>query len=256
MGEGDTIHRTARRLNAAIGGERVTDVSVPNPMSPLRLQSARLGRLRGKRLLSAQARGKHLLLHFERELALHCHLGMNGSWRIDEPGVRRGRSAWVVLSTTHAEAAQFGGTRLALRGEGELRSDPRLAGLGPDLLAPGFRPSTGAAALRAAPERQALGEALLDQRLVAGAGNVYKSEGCFAASLDPWRPVSEFTDADLEGLFEALQDMMAAGVEGKRRRRLVYRRGGLPCARCGARIRSRGQGDANRTTYWCPRCQG
>ena len=215
MAEGDTIHRTARRLNAAIGGERVTDVSVPNPMSPLRLQTARLGRLRGKRLLSAEARGKHLLLHFERELALHCHLGMNGSWRIDEPGARRGRSAWVVLSTTHAEAAQFGGTRLALRGEGELRSDPRLASLGPDLLAPGFRPSTGAAALRVAPERQALGEALLDQRLVAGAGNVYKSEGCFAASLDPWRPVSEFTDADLERLFEALQDMMAAGVEGQ-----------------------------------------
>jgi endonuclease VIII len=181
---------------------------------------------------------------------------MNGSWRIGEAGARRARSAWVVLSTTHAEAAQFGGTRLALRGEGELRSDPRLAGLGPDLLAPGFRPSTGAAALRAAPERQLLGEALLDQRLVAGAGNVYKSEGCFAASLDPWRPISEFTDAELERLFEALQGMMGAGVEGRRRRRLVYRRGGLPCARCGARIRSRGQGDANRTTYWCPRCQG
>jgi endonuclease-8 len=259
MAEGDTIHRTARRLNAAIGGERVMDVAVPSPRSPLRLQTARLGGLRGKRLRSAEARGKHLLLHFEQGLALHCHLGMNGSWRIGAPrGPQAGRrhSAWVVLSTPHAEAAQIGGTHLVVRREAELRSDPWLSSLGPDLLAPGFRSSTGAAALRRGPPGQALGEALLDQRLVAGAGNVYKSEGCFAASLDPWRPVAEATDADLERLFEALHGMMAAGAEGRRGPRLVYRRAGRPCPRCGTPIRSRGQGDANRTTYWCPRCQG
>ncbi|HEY7150635.1 MAG TPA: DNA-formamidopyrimidine glycosylase family protein [Solirubrobacterales bacterium] len=258
MAEGDTIHRTARRLNAALGGERVLEVAVPNPRSPLRRQSARLGELRGSRLASVEARGKHLLLHFEPGLALHCHLGMNGSWRVVEPGgepSRPERSAWVILTTEHARAAQFGGTHLALRTAGELRADPRLSRLGPDLLAPGFQPAAGAGALRKGTPGQALGEALLDQRLVAGVGNVYKSEGCFAASLNPWRSLSELTDADLERLFDALRDMMQAGVTDKRRPRLVYRRAGGPCAWCGTRIRSRGQGDANRVTYWCPRCQ-
>ena len=222
-------------------------------MSPLRLQTGRLGRLRGKRLLSAEARGKHLLLHFERELALHCHLGMNGSWRIDAPGARRGRSAWVVLSTTHAEAAQFGGTRLALRREGELRSDPRLASLASSLQASGPPPERRPFAWPLSVRHS--GKRCSTSGWWPAPAMSTRARAALQHPFDPWRPVSEFTDADLERLFEALQDMMAAGVEGKRRRRLVYRRGGLPCARCGTRIRSRGQGDANRTTYWCPRCQ-
>jgi endonuclease-8 len=160
-----------------------------------------------------------------------------------------------VLTTETAEAAQFGGSRLALRSVGELRSDPRLASLGPDLLGADFEPSKGVAALRAGARNRALGEALLDQTVVSGVGNVYKSEGCFAAALDPWRPVSDLDDAGLGRLLKVLVNLMSTGLERGRRPRRVYRRAGMPCTRCGAPVRSRGQGDANRTTYWCPGCQ-
>jgi endonuclease-8 len=258
LAEGDTIHRAARRLEAALAGRRVVDAAAPNPRSPLRRQTARLAELRGGRLARAEARGKHLLLHFESDLVLHCHLGMRGSWQVREPGSRWRRpirGAWVLLSTETAEAAQFGGSRLVLRSEGELRSDPRLASLGPDLLDADFEPAKGVAALRAGGGNRALGEALLDQTVVAGVGNVFKSEGCFAAALDPWRPVSDLEDADLERLLVALADLMSTGLELARQPRRVYRRPGLPCTRCGGRVRSSGQGDANRITYWCPSCQ-
>jgi endonuclease-8 len=258
MAEGDTVHRTARRLQAALVGRRVLEAAVPNPRSPLRRQTARLAGLRGGRLMRAEARGKHLMLHFEPGLVLHCHLGMRGRWQVREPGSRSrapDRGAWVVLSTETSEGAQFGGSRLVLRSEGELRSDPRLASLGPDLLDPDFQLSRGIAAFRESAQSLALGEALLDQTVVAGVGNVYKSEGSFAASLNPWRRVAELTDADLEGLLETLRGQMSTGLERGRRPRRVYRRAGLPCPRCGTSIRSYGQGDANRLTYWCPGCQ-
>jgi endonuclease-8 len=258
VAEGDTIHRTARRLEGALAGQRILDAAVPNPASPLRSQTARLRELRGGRLERAEAKGKHLLLHFETGLALHCHLGMRGSWLIHESGSRwrqPRRRAWIVLSTAIAEAAQFGGARLALRTEGELRSDPRIASLGPDLLAPGFDPAVAVAALRATDQNRDVGEAVLDQRVVAGVGNVYKSEGCFAASIDPWRVLSELTDSELDRLLGELRDLMVTGLERGRRPRHVYRRRGQPCPRCGAPIRSAGQGDSNRTTYWCRSCQ-
>ena len=258
MAEGDTIHRTARRLGAALAGRRVLDAAVPSARSPLRRQTARLAELCGGRLTRAEARGKHLLLHFERELVLHCHLGMHGAWQVREPGVRWRRplrGAWVVLSTDGAEAAQFGGSRLGIRTERELRSDPRLASLGPDLLDPEFEPSAQIAAFQQDARDLTLGDALLDQRVVSGVGNVYKSEGCFAASLDPWRAVSDLDAAELERLLETLRDLMSAGLERGRQPRRVYRRAGLPCPWCRTPVRSHGQGDANRTTYWCPSCQ-
>jgi endonuclease VIII len=259
MAEGDTVHRTARRLEAALAGGQVLEATVPNPRSPLRRQMARLAELRGARLTRAEARGKHLLLHVEPGLVLHCHLGMRGWWQVRQPGSRWRRplrGAWIVLSTDTAQAAQFGGSRLALRSDGELRSDPRLASLGPDLLGADFSPSKGIAALRAGAQSRAIGEVLLDQTTVAGVGNVYKSEGCFAASLDPWRRVSDLSDADLSQLLEVLRRLMSTGLERGRRPRQIYRRAGLPCNRCGAPVRSRGQGDANRITYWCSGCQG
>lgn len=258
MAEGDTVHRIARGLEAALAGRRVLEAAAPSARSPLRRQMAALAELRGGRLTRAEAKGKHLLLHFESALALHCHLGMRGSWQVREPGSRWRlplRGAWVVLSTETAEAAQFGGSRLTLRSERELRSDPRLASLGPDLLGTDFKPSRGIAALRAGARSRAIGEAILDQTVVAGVGNVYKSEGCFAAALDPWRAVSNLDDADLGRLLDALVDLMSAGLEQGRRPRRVYRRAGLPCTRCGGPVRSHGQGDSNRITYWCPGCQ-
>jgi endonuclease VIII len=160
-----------------------------------------------------------------------------------------------VLTAEGAQGAQFGGSRLALRSEGELRADPRLTSLGPDFLDPDFVPSSHLAAFRARSRDRALGEALLDQTVVSGVGNVYKSEGCFAASVDPWRAVIDLDDAELALVLETLRDLMSDGLERGRRPRRVYRRAGLPCIRCGTPVRSHGQGDANRTTYWCGNCQ-
>jgi endonuclease-8 len=256
VAEGDTIHRLARRFRI-IEGREVIEAAAPSPQSPLRLQGERLESLRGRRLRAAEARGKHLLLHFDDGVALHSHLGMRGTWRFGPPGApppRRG-APWAVLATDGAVACQFGGPHLRLLSAAELRSEPRLRALGPDLLAPGFAAADGVAALRRADPRTELGEALLDQGLIAGIGNIYKSESCFAARVSPWRRLADAEDAELTEVVEAAVRIMGAAVEASRSRHAIYRRAGQPCPRCRTPIRSRGQGDANRTTYWCPSCQ-
>jgi endonuclease-8 len=212
-------------------------------------------RLDGRQLEAAEARGKHLLLHFG-ELVLHSHLGMSGGWHVYRRGApwRRPRAAaWAVLSGKEQEAVQFGGPTLRLLSAERVRRDPVLARLGPDILAPGFDPAPVIAAMRADPSR-GLGDALLDQTLVAGIGNIFKSEACFAARLDPWRPVGDLTDEELGAVLLAAHEQMSRAVESGRHDWRVYRRR-APCSGCRGRISSRGQGDANRTTYWCPRCQ-
>lgn len=251
MAEGDTILRAARRIEAAIGGEPV-EASAPNP----RGRAARVGRLDGLALERADAHGKHLLLRFG-ELVLHSHLGMSGSWhayRRGEPWRKPTGSAWAVLSTRRAEAVQFGGPTLRLLRAEAVARDPVLARLGPDILAPDFEPERIAQSLRGAPERS-LGDALLDQHLVAGIGNIFKSEACWAARLDPWHEVGDLAGEQLRHVAQAAHDLMRVAVDEGRGDRSVYRRAGRPCPRCGTSIRSRGQGDANRTTYWCPSCQ-
>ena len=213
-------------------------------------------RLDGLCLESAEARGKHLLLHFG-PLVLHSHLGMSGGWHLYPPNAawRRPRAAaWAVLSGADQEAVQFGGPTLRLLTAERVRRDPQLSSLGPDVLAPGFDPDAVAAAMRAAPARP-IGDALLDQRLLAGVGNIFKSEACFAARVDPWRSVGELSDGELRAVLLAAQEQMQDAVESGRKTFSVYRRRG-PCPACGGRIASRGQGDANRITYWCPCCQG
>lgn len=251
MAEGDTILRAARRLEATIGGEAVA-VATPNP----RGRAAGLGRLDGRRLERVDSHGKHLLLRFG-DLVLHSHLGMSGSWHTYRRGERwrqpRG-AAWAVLSGADSEAVQLGGPTLRLLGAERLRLDPQLARLGPDVLAEGFDPAAVVAALRARPDRT-LGDALLDQGLLAGVGNVFKSEACFAARLDPWRRLGELSGEELTAVLLAARELMlAAAAAGGRRPHAVYRRRG-PCPACGGPVSARGQGDANRTTYWCRRCQ-
>jgi endonuclease-8 len=257
MAEGDTIHRTARALREGLAGKRILHVAVPSGRSPLRLRSDRVERLRGATLTEAEARGKHLLLHFDRGLVLHSHLGMRGSWRVVSPGrgAPPGRRAWVVLSAEDAEAVELGGSRLDIRTEQEVRSDPRLRLLGPDVLGSRFDAATGLTALRRADQSRRVGEALLDQRVLAGIGNVYKSEGCWSARIDPWRVLSELSDDELRRLVIETAALMRYGLETGRTPKSIYRRVGQPCPRCGHRIRARGQGDANRTTYWCESCQ-
>lgn len=251
MAEGDTILRAARRIEAAIGGERV-EVSAPNP----RGRAASVERLNGGTLEGVEARGKHLLLDFG-ELVLHSHLGMSGSWHVYPRGAawrKPAGAAWAVLRGESSEAVEFGGPTLRLLRAGALRRDRALSRLGPDILAPDFDPEAIVRSLQAHPHRT-LGDALLDQALVAGIGNIFKSEACFAARLDPWQPIGDLTHRQLNLLVDAAREPMQDAVEHGRHANAVYRRAGQPCPTCGTTILSRGQGDANRTTYWCPSCQ-
>ncbi|HET9185774.1 MAG TPA: DNA-formamidopyrimidine glycosylase family protein, partial [Solirubrobacterales bacterium] len=213
MAEGDTILRLARRFEETLVGEEVA-ATAPSP----RGRAAGVGRLDGRCLRAASARGKHLLLDFG-ELALHSHLGMSGGWHFYPPGARWRRprsSAWAVLAGRSWEAVQFGGPTLRVLPAARLRRDPQLARLGPDILAPDLDLEAVAAALRAEPGRAA-GDALLNQRLVAGIGNIFKSEACFAARVDPWRAVGELSDEELAAVLAAARELMLAAARGGRR---------------------------------------
>jgi endonuclease-8 len=250
MAEGDTILRAARRIGAALTGETVA-ASAPSP----RGRAARIERLDGRRLDGVESHGKNLLLHFG-DLTLHSHMGMNGSWHIyprGGPWRKPRHAAWAVLAGDTREAVQFGGPTLRLIPTDRLRRDPQLARLGPDILAPELDLEAIVQGLRAEPAR-ALGDALLDQHLVAGIGNIFKSEACFAARVDPWRPIADLSDEELRAVLECARAQMLQAVDSGRHTYAVYK-GRRPCPSCRARIASRGQGDANRTTYWCPRCQ-
>lgn len=251
MAEGDTILRAARRLEAALAGQRLSATA-----SDPRAQAAGIERLDGRVLETVTAHGKHLLLRFG-ELTLHSHLGMSGSWHVYGRGTTWSKppgAAWAVLSGETTEAVQFGGPTLRVLGSKALHRDPVLARLGPDVLAPDFDADRLVRSLRSAPDRS-VGDALLDQRLVAGIGNIFKSEACFAARLDPWQRIGELSEEQLRHVVQAAHELMRDAVEQGRQDRAVYKRAGRPCPRCGTEIGSRGQGDANRTTYWCPSCQ-
>ncbi len=159
-----------------------------------------------------------------------------------------------MISGVGADAVQFGGPRLRLLPTRAVGRDPILARLGPDILTADLDLGRLAESFRATPERS-LGESLLDQARVAGIGNIFKSEACFAARLDPWARLAELSDAELEAVLGAARRLMSAAVADGRAERAVYRRAGQPCRSCGTLIAAARQGDANRSTYWCPRCQ-
>jgi endonuclease-8 len=152
---------------------------------------------------------------------------------------------------------QFDGPVLELMTDSRTRFDQRLASLGPDLLADDFDERRYLRRLRDDDPTRGIGDALLDQRIVAGIGNVWKSEACFAAGIDPWRPVGDLRDDEALHLVRTARALMQVSVDrgGFKDRPAVFERAGGPCRRCGATIRARGQGDDNRTTYWCPGCQ-
>jgi endonuclease VIII len=209
---------------------------------------------------SVDTHGKHLFLRFEGDLVVHSHLGMTGVWGVYAGGRRWGRSpsrAWLVLRAGDTEVVEFDGPLLELVTEGRTRFDQRLAALGPDVLAEEFDSRRFLARVRGDDPTRPLGDALLDQRNVAGIGNIWKAEGCWEAAIDPWRPVGRVSDAELMDVIEGIRPRMAeSGRSGPRTiAPRVYRRAGRPCPRCGGRVVSHGQGDANRTTYWCPGCQ-
>jgi endonuclease-8 len=253
VAEGDLILKLARRLDEALASSAVS-VTAPGPRRPAGMPVSSLD---GRTLESAESRGKHLLLHFSGGLVLHSHLGMRGSWdlhRLGERWRKPARMAWIAIAGAEHEAVNFDGSSLRIVRAVELRRDPRLARLGPDILADDFDLDGACSRFRVRDEME-LGEALLDQTLVAGIGNIFKSEGCFAASVSPWRRVEELGPDQLAEVLAATRSLMLASAEGAGQPGRLYRKAGRPCPRCGTAIRSHPQGDDARITYWCPRCQ-
>jgi endonuclease-8 len=207
-----------------------------------------------------ETHGKHLFIQFEGEWVLHSHLGMVGVWGVYGRGRRWGRSprrAWLVIRVGDVSVVQFDGPTLELITEMRRRSDQRLAALGPDVLAPAFDSERFLRRLRGDDQTRYIGDALLDQRNVAGIGNIWKAEGCWEATIDPWRPVASVSDEEALAVIAGARPRMQLSAERGHRaiQARVYGRAGRPCPRCGERITVRTQGDANRTTYWCPGCQ-
>jgi endonuclease-8 len=243
MPEGDTLHRAARSLQALVG-ERVA-VETPHPRAASTLAAERLD---GRRLEAVEAVGKNLLLSFEGGLVLRSHLRMSGRWQVLERGTEKHGKPWLVLTGAEREAVLWNGPVLELTRRGTRR-------LGPDILADPPDLAGMVARLRSEHHRRELGDALLDQRLVAGIGNVWRAESLWRAELSPWLRLDEVTDQELARVLCEAARLMRAALDNRAVERIAYKRAGRPCRRCGTGIRSRGQGDDNRTAYWCPGCQ-
>jgi endonuclease-8 len=244
--EGDSLHRAAARLQVLVG-ERV-EVETPHPRAAAKGIAERLD---GRRLEGVDAVGKNLLLRFEGGFVLRSHLRMTGRWRVAARGERRTGQPWLVLRGADQEAVLWNGPVLELGRDRGLR----VSRLGPDILGepPDYRAMLRG--LRAAPGEREVGDALLDQRLVAGIGNLWKAESLWEARVSPGRRLDDVGDEELAAVLEAANRMMRASVGGARRLRRVHRRAGRACSRCGTQLRSASQGDDARIAYWCPACQ-
>jgi endonuclease VIII len=242
MPEGDALHRAADRLRVLEG--EVVSVETPHPRAAgLRLAE----RLDGRRLERVRAVGKNLLLDFEGGLVLRSHLRMRGRWRVEPVGREPFGTPWLVLRGRERQAVLWNGPVLELtRGRSQA-----VTRLGPDVMADPLDLDGMVGRLRAARQSREIGEAVLDQRLVAGIGNMWKAEALHAAAISPWRRLSELDDEELRALLGETSRLMRA----PRRPRAVYRRAGRPCLTCGERVRSFPQGDDARIAYWCPACQ-
>jgi endonuclease VIII len=255
--EGDTIHRAAARLRPVLEGHTVTRFEAPRVVG--RKPSV------GSTVTSVEARGKHLLIAFSDGLTLHTHMRMTGSWHIYRQGERWRKAPWmaraIVAVDTGYEAVCFNAPVVEVHDQRDPTPKRGLDTLGPDLCLPDVD-------LDAAVERMAhlttgeeeIGNVLLDQRVAAGIGNIYKSETLFACGVDPFRPVVELDGATRRRLLEMASRLLRANLGSGARTTTtqgglgVYGRRGRPCRRCGTPIRSARQGQ-NRVTYWCPTCQ-
>jgi endonuclease VIII len=264
MPEGDTIFRAAVALRKVMDGRFVVAArgrGVPGA-----------AKLVGRQVSGIEARGKHLLMHFEDRSALHSHMGMTGSWhiyRLGETWQKPERRAGVVLelgvdrrSAAESVVVCFSPQVLELLSETALRRHVWLSKLGPDILSAAFDISDAVQRFRTR-DTLSLGEALLNQAIVCGVGNVYKSEALFLTGRDPFAPVSSLTDEQLAELIRTSRDLMLRNLQSFPRttrfeageKQWVYGRKDQPCFKCGTPIAMRRQGDLGRSTYWCPGCQ-
>nr|WSZ14191.1 DNA glycosylase [Streptomyces canus] len=259
MPEGDTVWQSARRLHSALADKVLT-------RSDLRVPTYATADLTGRRVLDVTPRGKHLLARIEGGLTLHSHLRMDGSWKVYAENQRwtGGPTHQIRAILANADRTAVG-YRLPVLELLRTTDEHKAVGhLGPDLLGPDWNPEAALANLLQDPARP-LGEALLDQRNLAGIGNVYKSELCFLLGATPWLPVGALpTDraaqlpALAKKLLEANRDRPVRSTTGRRGQDLfVYGRAPRPCLRCHTSIRVADQGDGSRErpTYWCPACQ-
>jgi endonuclease VIII len=259
--EGDTVWNTARSLARGLGGQRLV-------RSDFRVPQLATVDLRGWTVAESVSRGKHLLLRLthasEPGRTLHSHLRMDGSWRMFSPGERwKGGPGHTIRVALHAPVGVAVGYHLHELALVPTTDEQRLVGyLGPDLLGDDWDPAEAVRRLRERPDRT-IAEALIDQRNLAGIGNLYKAETLFLRGISPWTPVSEVDD--LPGVVALAQRLLSANLgrwkqatTGSLRRgeeRWVFERAGAPCRRCGTTIQRASSGDYDRITYWCPRCQ-
>jgi endonuclease-8 len=261
MPEGDTILRAARTLSRALAGLELHRLAIGSvrDRGPLREVNLRPY----IRIDGVEARGKHLLISFSDGRTLHSHMGMTGSWHLYRPGEPwrlRERAARAVLETDDAVGVCFAPQTLELLSEPAEHAE-RIRRLGPDLSGDAPDLDEAVRRLRALrPGNTEIGVALLDQRISAGIGNVYKSETLAACGIDPFAPVGDLGDGHLRELFATASALLWRNAATVMRSTVpgglaVYGRAGRPCRRCGTAIRSRRQGEHARTTYWCPSCQ-
>lgn len=245
MPEGDSLHRAARLLQPLVG-ERI-EAETPNPRAAVKQIAERID---GRLLESVEAVGKNLLLRFEGGLVLRSHLRMTGRWRLDRRGTARRGKPWLVLRGSQLEGVLWNGPVLELRRDAAVKRR-----LGPDILEQPPRIDDMVAALRGERPTRQVGDALLDQRLVAGIGTVWRAEALWAARVSPWRTLGDVSGEQLRVVLGEAAGKMRASLDGARGQRQAYGRAGRACRRCGTPIRSWLQGDDARLVYWCPQCQ-
>jgi len=272
--EGDTIYRAARALNRALAGQAVLKFETVLP------KLARIDAdapIAGRTVEGVESRGKWLLMRFSGDLVLLTHMLMNGSWHIYRPGERwqrRGEDMRIVVETEKMLAVCFGVQVAEFHTSDSLNRDAMFSRLGPDLLGKDFDEAEAIANIRERPDLQ-IADALLNQSALAGIGNVYKSEACFACGVSPFRQVAAVSDDELRCLVSTARKFLRANVAdgttsaivtytGFRRttrradrgeRLWVYARAGQPCRKCGTLIEITKQGPGARVTFWCPTCQ-
>jgi endonuclease-8 len=241
--EGDALHRAARRLQPLVG-QRLEVVA----MHP-RARATRVAeRVDGRVLESVDAVGKNLLFRFEGGIVMRSHLRLTGRWSLRPRGEERRGTPWLVLRGEVHEGVLWNGPVIELHARAIER-------LGPDILERPPQIDAMLVRLHASDDSRWLGEALMDQSVVAGIGNMWLAESLWEARVSPWRRVRDVSEDERRASLETAARLMRDALDGPRSSHRVYRRSGMPCPRCRTRIRSWGQGDANRMTYWCATCQ-
>jgi endonuclease-8 len=273
MPEGDTIFRAARTLHRALAGHPVVEFT---SMFPALNRVHDDAPLTGRTVERVRSAGKHLLMEFSGGLVLRTHMRMNGSWHIYRHGERwqrPRRDMRIIVSTDTFDAIGFNIPDAEIIRAAAIDRHDELRKLGPDLLADDFDESEAVRRIRARADA-AIADVLLNQRVLAGIGNVYKSEVLFACRVSPFAPVADLTDAQIELLVSTARRFLRTNVsetlplmttyvgyrkttrrDDPKERLWVYGRARLPCRRCGTPISISKKGKDARLTYWCSRCQ-